>query len=129
MKKVTIIAALALFPLTSTLTQAGPAFGIGVSYVFGEGVAVGAKIFSDDDEDEAVLSAGIDYQITSGSWRPNLGVGYLGDNYYGDLSVGYDLGKSDWNIGVGAGYANTDEDSDKDPVVDGGGGGGGDDAS
>jgi hypothetical protein len=47
-------------------------------YVFGEGFSVGLKVFS-DEEDKAVVSAGIGYMLAFGAWRPNAGIGYLGD--------------------------------------------------
>jgi hypothetical protein len=89
------------------MAQADPAIGLGLSYVFGGAsggdVAVGARIFSDDTKQKAVAALGVDYKLTSGSWRPTLGVGWLDDDIYGDLSIGYDMGAGgiDFSAGIG----------------------------
>lgn len=88
---------------------AGTGFGVGISYVFGSGVAVGAKVFSDDEKSETAASLGIDYIITSGGWRPSVGATYLGNNNYGDFNAGYNLTTGTFDFGVGGGYSDTDD--------------------
>ena len=97
-------------PLMSFPLQADPGVGIGFSYVFGEGAAIGLKVFSDDEEDQGVAEIGIDYVFPSQAWRPHLGAAYLGDDYFVDVNLGYTLGLESWNVAMGAGYTNTDED-------------------
>ena len=63
--------------LVTSMAHADTGVGAGLTYVFYEGVAVGLKIFTDDKEDKAVGSVGLDYIVGSGAWRPNVGVGYL----------------------------------------------------
>nr|WP_320135907.1 hypothetical protein [uncultured Amphritea sp.] len=106
------LAALVAASLVAPIAQADAGFGAGVTYVFGGGWAVGVKVFTDDEEDKAVGSLGLDYLVGSGAWRPNVGVGYLGENIYGDLSAGYNFDGGAWSFGVGAGAVDTDEDDD-----------------
>lgn len=115
LKKITLIAAMTT-ALVAPYSQADVGAGVGVTYVFGQGFAVGVKAFSDDDEDEAVASVGIDYMLSSKSWRPNVGVGYLDDNIYTDLTAGYDFGHNGWTFGIGAGAADTEEER-KEPAA------------
>lgn len=110
LKKLSIASLLAASVLSQT-AQADVAFGLGLSFVFGQGLAVGVKAFTNDQEDEAAASFGIDYLPVSGTWRPNVGVGYLGNNIYGDLNMGYDLQGGGWSFGAGAGGVNTEEDT------------------
>ena len=114
------LAALLTAATFSPLSHADAGFGAGLTYVFGEGFAVGLKVFSDDQEDKAVAAIGIDYMLTSGAWRPNAGVGYLGDNIYGDFSAGYNYQTGAWNFGLGGGATDTEDDS----ATAGGAGGG-----
>ena len=95
--------------LVTSMVHADTGVGAGLTYVFYEGVAVGLKVFTDDKEDEVVGSVGLDYMVDSGAWRPNVGVGYLCDSIYGDLTAGYNLQSSSWNFGIGAGVADTKE--------------------
>ena len=98
----TVLATASLVPAA----QADPAFGFGISYVFGGGsgdVAVGARVFSDDTPRDGVVSLGLDYKIASQSWRPTIGAAYLDDDVYGELSLGYDLGTQGIDFGLGVG--------------------------
>ncbi|MDU8926248.1 hypothetical protein RXV86_02515 [Alisedimentitalea sp. MJ-SS2] len=92
--------------LTAQSVKADPAFGFGLSYVFGGGssdVAVGARVFSDDAPRNGALSIGLDYKIGSQSLRPNIGAAYLDDDVYGDVSIGYDFGAQGIDFGLGVG--------------------------
>lgn len=97
--------------LSSASALADTGVGAGVSYVFGQGMAVGVKIFSDDEESEVVASAGVDYLINARTWRPNIGIGYLGNSYYSDVTVGYSLKESSFDFAVSGGYADTKDGS------------------
>lgn len=95
----------------ATLTVAGaahaePSFGFGVTYMFGGDVAAGVRVFHDDKPERGVLALGLDYKFKSGSFRPTVGVAYLDEDYYLDLSLGYDLGTQalDYGFGVGAAF-------------------------
>ncbi|KAA0920345.1 hypothetical protein FLO80_04335 [Aquicoccus porphyridii] len=105
MKRIALASGLAL-ALSAPALQADPAFGLGVSYVFGGGtsdVAIGARAFSDDTPHEGVVSLGLDYKLGSQSLRPNIGAAYLDDDVYGDVSLGYDFGTKGVDFGVGLG--------------------------
>lgn len=93
--------------LATPLAQADAGIGVGMTYVIGQGAAVGMKVFTRDREDQTVGSAGLDYMLGSGKVRPNVGIGYLGNNIYGDVNAGYDFQNSAWNLGVGAGVLDT----------------------
>lgn len=121
LKKLSLAAVVAA-SLTTPIAQADAGVGAGITYVFGQGVAVGLKVFTNDEEDKAVGSVGIDYMLGSGAWRPNVGVGYLGDNIYGDANAGYNYKTGAWSFGVGAGGTDTEEDK---PASSGGGSGAG----
>lgn len=86
--------------------KADPAYGLGLSYVFGNGggdVAIGARVFSNDNPQEGAVSLGLDYKLASQSFRPNIGAAYLDDDVYGDISLGYDFGAGGVDFGVGLG--------------------------
>ena len=111
MKKISTGLALACFLLPlSNASQADITYGVGITWVPKKGVAVGARIFSDDEEDSTVASLGVDYEINSKSWRPAAGVAYLGDSAYGEVSLGYNLVKKEVDWGIGAGYVDTEEE-------------------
>lgn len=84
-------------------------FGVGISYVFGSGLAVGARAFSNDEDNETVGSVGIDYLISAGAFRPNVGIAYQGEGYFSGVSVGYNLGAGVFDFGVGLGLSNGDD--------------------
>ncbi len=108
LKQLSVAALLASSVLSQT-AQADVGFGAGITYVFGQGVAVGLKAFTSNDEDEAAGSVGVDYLLGSGTWRPNVGISYLGDNLYGDFNAGYNYQQGSWSFGVGAGGVNTED--------------------
>jgi hypothetical protein len=85
-------------------------YGGGLNYVFGQGLSVGLRVFSDDEEDEVAGSMGIDYVLKGRSWRPVVGLVYLGDDHYGELNFGYNLTSKTFDVGVGVGYADTEDD-------------------
>lgn len=104
------LAAVVTASLVTPIAQADVGVGAGITYVFGEGLAIGVKVFTDDEKDKVVGSLGLDYKVNSRAWRPNVGIGYLGDNIYGDLNAGYNYRNSAWDYGVGIGILDTDED-------------------
>ena len=103
MRNIVLSAALAVTLAIPAPAMAGPSFGFGVSFVFGGGVALGARVFSTDKPKSGAVSLGIDYMLNSGSWRPNVGVAYLKEDYYVDftLGVGALSGEIDYGIGIG----------------------------
>ncbi|CUH53701.1 hypothetical protein [Shimia marina] len=100
--------------------QAEPAFGFGLSYVFGGDWALGVRVFHDNEPDEVKLALGADYKFGSGSFRPTVGVAYLADDYYLDLSLGYDTGTQalDYGLGLGASFETEEPESGGSPDVD-----------
>jgi hypothetical protein len=90
--------------LTNNAFAADLTWGIGLTWVPSSGVAVGAKVFSDDEEDSPFGSLAIDYFVSGrskGSWRPSLGLGYQGRSAFVDANVGLTSGELDWGISVG----------------------------
>ena len=86
--------------------KADPSYGLGVSFIFGGGqsdIAIGAKVFADDQPQNETLSLGLDYKINAQSFRPNVGVAYFDNDVYGDINIGYDLGAQGIDFGVGVG--------------------------
>lgn len=115
LKKISLAAAVTA-SLATPIAQADVAIGAGITYVFGEGLAVGVKVFTDDEKNKVVGTLGLDYLVNTRAWRPNVGVGYLGENIYGDVNAGYNYGADEWDYGVGIGFLDTDEDKSA-PVI------------
>ncbi len=82
---------------------ADPSFGFGVSFIFGGDVAVGARIFSTDEAESGALALGLDYKFKAQSFRPNVGIAYLDEDFYIDLSLGYDTNAAELDYGIGVG--------------------------
>ena len=76
-------------------------------------MAVGLRVFSDDEPESAVLAIGADYKFGTGSFRPTVGAAYLDEDVYIDLSLGYDLGLGalDYGIGIGGAFETEEESS------------------
>lgn len=113
-----------LLALATALSLAGPAsadpsLGLGLSFAFGAGkvdTGIGLRVFSDDEEDKFVGSAGVDYMFGSRTWRPTVGAAYLGNNSYIGADMGFGLNGGGITFGLGAGGVNT-----KAPSVSSGG--------
>ena len=113
-------------PLESDASELSP--GIGISWIFGEGVGVGFKAFFSKERDKGAASIGIDYMVNSRAWRPNVGISYLGHNHYSDFTVGYNIESQSFNLGMGIGYintANTANTANTEDFIDSGTSGGG----
>lgn len=110
MSRMTTSVVLAIALGSAAPVHADPVLGLGVTIVFGGGQTrsgIGARVFSDDEEDSAVASLGIDYLFQSHSWRPTLGAAYLNNNTYIGADVGYTLGGGGLNFGLSGGAVNT----------------------
>ncbi len=105
-KKLVPLAALIVFSISAEAHDVG--WGVGVSYIFGEGPAVGIKAFSDNQENRGVGALGVDYVFSSQSLRPNIGVAYQGDGYFGDVNIGYSFSAQKVDFGTGVGWSNAD---------------------
>lgn len=103
MKNLLKSSALAATLLGAGTAHADPSFGIGISYIFGGDWALGLRVFHDDKPGKAVVAIGADYKFSSQSFRPTVGVAYLEEKYYVDLSLGYDtrIQALDYGIGLG----------------------------
>jgi hypothetical protein len=104
------ITASALALTLSTPVLADPALGFGLNFTFGNGsvnTGVGVRVFSDDEQDKAAASAGLDYMFGSQSWRGSLGAAYMMENSYIELNGGYDFNSGGFDFGIGGGGANT----------------------
>jgi hypothetical protein len=105
-----LIAASALALTLSTPVLADPALGFGLNFTFQNGdvnTGVGIRAFSDDEQDKAAASVGLDYMFGSESWRGSLGAAYMMDNSYIELNRGYDFNSGVFEFGVGIGWSNT----------------------
>lgn len=96
--------------------QADPAVGFGLSFVFGGGggdveTGLGVRITSDDEEDSAVATVGLDYMFGSKRLRPTVGAAYLGDNVYFGADLGFNLNGGGFDFGVGVGVIDTKKKS------------------
>jgi len=112
--------ALAVCAAFAAPAHADPAVGLGVSIAFGGGQVqsgLGLRVFSDDEEDSAVATAGVDYLFQSKSWRGTVGGAYVNDNAYVGLDLGYGFGGGGFTYGPSGGFLNTSA-----PESDGGGG-------
>ena len=108
------IAASALAFTLSTPALADPTLGFGINFTFGNGgvnTGVGARVFSDDEQDKAVASVGLDYMFGSQSWRGSLGAAYMMENSYIEMNGGYDFNNGGFDFGIGGGGANTTDQS------------------
>lgn len=109
-RRVAMAAAGALLFSSGGVAQAGDiGFGIGVSYVFGGGVAAGIKAFGDDEGAIAVGSVGLDYLFASSAFRPNIGMTYQGEGYFSGGDVGYNLITERVDVAAGVGLADEDD--------------------
>ena len=112
-QKLLPLAILMAFSLSAEARDMG--VGLGVSYIFGKGPAVGIKAFSDDQENKGAATLGVDYVFSSQSFRPNIGVAYQGQGYFGDVNIGYSFGEQKVDFGTGAGWSNADDRHKKSP--------------
>lgn len=106
-----MLAGLLIAPLT---VHADPAVGLGLSFAFGGGqqmqTGIGLRVFSDDEEESFVASAGVDYMF-NGGWRGTVGGAYLGDDAYLGLDLGLDFNGGGMTFGPSFGGVNTEEDA------------------
>ncbi|MFC3615609.1 hypothetical protein ACFORG_17770 [Lutimaribacter marinistellae] len=105
-----LVLAAGLALATASPVAADPTFGVGLTFVFGDGNGPGltVKVFSDDEEDSVVASLGIDYLFQANRWRPNIGVAYLGEGWYIGPDLGLVLGDDQASVGISAGWADTE---------------------
>lgn len=105
------LSGLALILGLAAPAYADPALGVGVSFAFGKGagvdVGIGARVFSDDEEDSTVGSIGLDYMFGSKRVRPTIGIARLGDDNYIGLDMGFGPGGS-IDFGLSGGYVDTE---------------------
>ncbi|MGR3714628.1 MAG: hypothetical protein ACU0A6_16080 [Shimia sp.] len=101
-----VAVAIGFMPVTA---KADPAFGFGVSFIFGGDVAIGVRVFSDDRPERGALALGLDYKTKSKSFRPSVGAAYLEEDFYVDLSLGLDLKTQDVDYGIGLGLTSNVE--------------------
>lgn len=107
----------------SAPAMADPAVGLGLNFTFGNGkinTGVGVRVFSNDEQDKAAASIGIDYMFSSQSWRGSLGAAYMMDNSYIELNGGYNFNGGGFDFGVGAGGVKTTDPSSLDDDGHGG---------
>jgi len=94
---------------------ADPVVGLGVSLAFGGGQVqsgIGLRVFSDDEDESAVGTIGVDYMFQSKSWRATVGAAYLNDNTYIGLDMGLGLGGGGFSYGLSGGAVDTADDED-----------------
>lgn len=129
MKHALMAAPLSGFLMLSAPALADPALGFGISFVSTGEVAIGFRVFADNQASRGTLAVGLDYKLESESLRPTIGAAWLEDDYYADLSVGYDSGSNRIDFGAGIGLAGNTWRPAPPPPPPAGGGGGGTDAT
>ena len=119
-------AACAALIIAAAPVQADPTIGFGLSISYGQqrvDTGVGVRLFSDNERDSNVASIGLDYMLTSQSWRATIGAAHLDDDTYVGLDLGFD---GNFDFGVSAGWlkkqsARASALGDILPLPDGGG--------
>ncbi|MBT2132688.1 hypothetical protein [Aliiroseovarius lamellibrachiae] len=94
----------------STPAIADPTVGLGLNFTFGGGqvnTGVGVRVLSNDEQNKAAASVGLDYMFTNQSWRGSVGAAYLMDNSYVELNGGYNFNGGGFDFGIGGGWADT----------------------
>ena len=67
--------------LSTSVVQADPAAFVGLSYTWGGNIGISAKILSDDEEDNAIVAAGVSYYpFAQNKFGLDVGAGYAIDN-------------------------------------------------
>lgn len=97
---------------------ADPAVGLGLSFSFGGGTSqtgIGLRVFSDDERDSFVASAGVDYIFGSNAMRGTVGGAWLGHNTYLGLDLGLNFGGG-MNYGISGGVVKTESPAAPAPV-------------
>ncbi len=94
--------------LVATGAQADPTVGFGFNYVFGEGPAIGFKLFTDNKEDSTAGYVGFDYVFRRDAVRPHMGIGYLGQDWYLGVDIGLTGEAARPDFAIGAGLADTE---------------------
>ncbi len=110
--------------ISATPALADPTLGFGLNFTFGNGgvnTGLGVRVFSNDEQDKAAASIGLDYLFGSESWRGSLGAAYLMDNSYVELNGGYIFGPGVFDFGLGVGGADTAAGGGSDVPGSGGG--------
>ncbi|MCT8159749.1 hypothetical protein [Pseudoruegeria sp. SHC-113] len=91
---------------------ADPTASINLTWVFGEGFAIGVKGFSNDESGEAAATIGVDYVFSAQQFRPNVGVAYIDDDWFVGLDIGvFGTDFSGANFGIGVGPIDSDDGS------------------
>ena len=103
--------------LGPTSLLADPTYMVGGGFSFGGNqppqFALTAKVLSDNQEEEAVFGAGVNYYFGTGAFGADLSAGYLMNN--SALMVGYDFLQ---NVPVFSyGYAETDDVASEAPTT------------
>lgn len=99
--------------LLTAPAAADPTIGVGLSLSFGSGTVepgIGVRVFSDDEEDSAVASIGLDYVFPTKSIRGTIGAAYLFSDWYIGGDLGVDFSDGSFSPGFGLGWAETDDD-------------------
>ena len=106
--KISKVIIISSFVLTSGLAKADVGIFLGLSYAFGGGgPGVSLKVLSSDEENKAVVGAGVSYYPMSAKHLgADISVGYNFKNF--GVTAGYDFLQS--GVQIGAGYVNTDDD-------------------
>lgn len=113
MMKSTVFALVAAFGFSAPV-QADPTIGFGFTMAFSGGepnAGVGLRLFTDDEQDSAVGSIGVDYMFRTRVFRPTVGIAYLDEDYYLGLDLGYDPALNLLDFGVSGGLVETDAPS------------------
>ncbi len=94
--------------LTGAPAWADPSVGFGLSLTLGDNgrveAGLGLRLFSNDEKDSFVASAGVDYVFASKRFRPTIGAAYLGSDSYVSLDMGFDPRARTVDYSLSGGY-------------------------
>ncbi|WP_313514254.1 hypothetical protein [Pseudomonas sp.] len=82
------------------VTNSGDGVGVSIGYVLGTVIAVGAKALCNNESNETAGSGGVDYLIERRALRPDIGMSYQDEGYFGGSDVGYSFGSRLIDLGL-----------------------------
>lgn len=119
--KLRVIYLCACFLSFAAPAVADPTAGLAVTYSFGGGqpqTAIGLRVFSDDQQDDFAGTVGVDYMLSTQSWRGTVGAAYLAENVFVGIDLGYGLSDGSIGFGVSAGAVKTDAGEPTDGLIE-----------
>jgi hypothetical protein len=105
MKKI-IISAIAASLLFGGAANAGVGVAAVLSINLDGDISLGGRAFTSSKSKKFVGSTGLNYNFTSNSIEPVLGLGYTFKNGFGGADIAYSIEDMKFNFGAAAGWSN-----------------------